>query len=241
MFSRLPQALASPLRHLPSQCAVCRGWGTQRLCAACVGLYAGPRPRCERCALAVPSGVRVCGDCVLHPPPFERALAAVDYDHPWDRLITQFKFNAALDLAAVLAQRLVEAQRAGAAASPELLLPVPLSAERLSARGFNQAWELARRVARTLQCATDAQLLLRLKDTPQQLALPSARRAANVRGAFAVEPRRLHALRDRRVAVVDDVMTSGATAAEVARTLLEAGAASVQIWVVARTPRPGEA
>jgi ComF family protein len=116
------------------------------------------------------------------------------------------------------------------------VLPVPLSAERLRERGYNQAWELARRVARSLACEADATLLLRVRDTPHQLALPRERRAANVRGAFLVEPRRVRDLRGCDVAVVDDVMTTGATGAEIARTLKQAGAHSVRLWVVARTP-----
>ena len=89
-----------------------------------------------------------------------------------------------------------------------------------------------------MPCASDARLLLRMKDTPHQLALPPDKRAANVRGVFALEPRRRHVLCGRSIAVLDDVMTTGATAAEIAATLLQAGARSVQIWVLARTPRP---
>jgi len=121
--------------------------------------------------------------------------------------------------------------------TPTLLLPVPLSGERLRERGYNQAWALARGVGRALRCEPDARLLLRIKDTPHQLALAPAKRAGNVRAAFAVEPRRLAELRGRSVTVIDDVMTTGATVGEIARVLLQAGAAEVAVWVVARTPR----
>ena len=97
-----------------------------------------------------------------------------------------------------------------------------------------------RRLARPLRCPADARLLLRIKDTPHQLALAPQRREANVRGAFAVEPLRRAELRGRSVTLVDDVMTTSATAAEVARVLLQAGAAEVDVWVVARTPAPGD-
>lgn len=240
-----PATLLAPLvrtlDRLPSQCAVCRGWALQRLCAPCIARFAAPRPRCARCAIGVPSGVAVCGACLRQPPPFERSVAAVDYDHPWDDLVQRFKFDAALDLSGVLARRLLDAVRIEGVASPDWLLPVPLSAERLRERGYNQAWELARRLARELRCASDARLLLRLKDTPHQLALPPDRRAANVRSAFAVEPRRRDAVHGRRIAIVDDVMTTGATAAEITRTLLAAGASAVQVWVLARTPLPDRA
>ena len=233
--------------HLPSQCAVCHGWGKARVCDACTLRFAARVPRCERCALRVQAPVTLCGQCLRSPPSFDSALAGVDYDHPWDRLIARFKFNAALDLAASLADLLVRAHLdSGRAhsdsgrAQPALLLPVPLSDQRLRERGYNQAWEVARRVARTLRCPADPHLLLRVKDTPHQLSLPRARRAANVRGAFAVEPRRAHELRGRSVTLVDDVMTTAATAAEISTVLKQAGAAEVHLWVVARTPSPGD-
>lgn len=233
LFSRLLDAS----RRLPSLCAVCHGWGAQRVCAACIDRFAPAQRRCQRCGLKVPPGASVCGACVGDPPPFARTLAAVDYDHPWDGLITHFKFHAALDLAPALAQRLLVAFEQSGTPAPTLLLPVPLSTERLRERGFNQAWELARRLGRALRCDTDAHLLLRMKDTPHQLAFPPEQRAGNVRAAFAVEPRRLAEVRGRRITVVDDVMTTGATTAEIARALLQAGASEVDVWVVARTPR----
>lgn len=230
--------LSSTLHRLPTQCALCRGWSRARLCEACVGHFAVPRPRCERCAIAVPQGVAVCGACSREPPPFARAVAAIDYAEPWDDLVRRFKFDAALDLADALAGLILDAVAGSSAERPDLLLPVPLADARLRERGYNQAWELARRVAREAACATDARLLLRPMDTPHQLSLPPAKRAANVRGAFAIEPRRRATLRGLNVALLDDVMTTGATLAEAARTLRAAGAASVQVWVLARTPRP---
>jgi ComF family protein len=194
-------------------------------------------PRCQRCALEVPAGQTDCGACLRDPPPFLRSVAAFDYAPPWDHLIARFKFHAALDLGAVFADRVAAATRA-AGERPTLLLPVPLGEARLRERGYNQAWELARRVGRALQIRADARLLLRVRETPHQIALPLDRRAANVSGAFAVEPRRRGELAGQTVALIDDVMTTGATAAEAARVLLAAGAAQVQVWVVARTPRP---
>jgi ComF family protein len=227
--------------RLPSLCAVCRGWGVQRICAECLERFAVPVPRCRRCALRVPAGVRVCGACLTDPPPYARTFAAVDYDHPWDGLVTHFKFHAAIDLAPALATRMLDTLARSGAATPTLLLPIPLTAMRLRERGYNQAWELAKRLARRLHCAADAGLLLRVKETPHQLALPPELRAANVRAAFAVEPLRVAEVRGRSITLVDDVMTTGATVAEAARTLLQAGASSVDVWVIARTPRPEDA
>jgi ComF family protein len=223
---------------LPSLCAVCHGWGSRRVCADCVARFAPHVARCQRCALEVPQGSEQCGACLLDPPPFAASVAAVDYSHPWDGLITRFKFHAALDLAPALATQLLAAVRRSPVHQPSLLLPMPLSRQRLRERGYNQAWELARRIAAALHCPADAELLLRVKDGPHQLAFPREQRAANVRGAFAVEPLRASELRGRTVALVDDVMTSGATASEATCVLLQAGAASVQVWVVGRTARP---
>lgn len=186
----------------------------------------------------MPHGIDVCGACLTDPPPYAHALTAVDYDHPWDGLITHFKFHAALDLAPALAERMLHALHASGWAAPTLLLPIPLSIARLRERGYNQAWELAKRLGAALPGATvDATLLLRVKDTPHQLAFPPEQRAGNVRAAFAIEPRRRAELCGRHVTLVDDVMTTGATVAEAARTLLQAGAGEVDVWVAARTPR----
>jgi ComF family protein len=225
---------------LPSLCAVCRGWDRGRVCAACRARYAALRARCLRCALPVPDGVPVCGDCVLHPPSLDRAIASVDYGFPWDHLLAQLKFHDALDLADSLAGLMHDAVLSSDAPRVGLVVPVPLSRERLRERGFNQTWELARRVASRLRIEASATALLRVKDTPHQLSLPRDERAGNVRGAFALEPREAPLLRGQTVAVVDDVMTTGTTLGEVAQVLRRAGAREVHAWVVARTPRPGD-
>jgi len=218
----------------PGTCAVCRSWCRGRLCAPCASRFAQPRSRCAGCALPVTAGALRCGACLREPPPFDAAVAAVDYDYPWDGLLARLKFDAALDLAPAIASRLRDAVEAAGEAPPDLVLPVPLSSPRLRERGFNQAWEIARR----LPWRARADVLLRVKDTPHQIALPRAQRVANVRDAFLVEPRRAALLRDADVALVDDVLTTGATAAELARTVRRAGARRVRVWVVARTPAP---
>jgi ComF family protein len=225
-------------RRWPSLCALCRSWGEQRICTDCLRRWAPPIPRCARCALEAPAATPVCGACLLHPPPYERSVVAFDYAPPWSGAIARFKFNSALDLAPALTQQLLNAIRASGVALPELLLPVPLSEKRLRERGFNQAWEIARALGAELGRPRDARLLLRMSDTPHQLALPPDARAANVRGVFAVEPLRRAELRGKTLALVDDVVTTGATVAEITHTLLQAGAASVQVWALARTPAP---
>jgi ComF family protein len=222
--------------NLPTQCAVCRGWSAQRVCADCVQRHAAMKPRCEGCAIGVPAGVQRCGSCITAPLPFARAVAAVDYGFPWSGLVTALKFHAALDLCDGLAQLLADAVRYSAAPLPPLVLPVPLGADRQAERGMNQAWELARRVAARLQLRSHAGLLTRRVETPHLADLPRDERARAIRGAFALAPGATASLRGQTVALVDDVMTTGATAAEAARTLLGGGATSVQLWVFARTP-----
>ncbi|MCM5678758.1 ComF family protein [Schlegelella sp. S2-27] len=237
MFTSLlnPSAL---LKSLPSLCAVCLTWQAQRVCPACIARFAPKVQRCLRCAARVPDGMSTCGACLRRPPPFMLAVAAADHHYPWSRLVADLKFHAGLDLVEPLAQRLFAALqgRAGNPVSPDLILPVPLSRARLAERGYNQAWELSRWLARRLGLPAHADWLLRLRDTAHQIDLSLPQRQSNLRGAFAVQPRRLGALRGRQVAIVDDVMTTGATAGELARTLLQAGAAGVQVWVVTRTP-----
>jgi ComF family protein len=220
---------------VPTQCAVCRGWSAQRLCADCVQRHAWLRPRCGGCALPVPAGVLRCGACIREPLPFAHAVAAVDYAFPWSGLVTAFKFHAALDLADALARLLADAVRASGSALPTLVLPLPLGRERLAERGMNQAWELARRVAARLQLRAQPHLLQRRVETPHLADLPRDERAKAIRGAFALAPGASTHLHGQHLALVDDVMTTGATAAEAARALLAGGAASVQAWVLART------
>jgi ComF family protein len=240
-WARVDALGAALALHGPSVCAVCRGWGRGRVCGECLGRFAAAVPRCSRCALPLAAPTPVCGRCLGAPPPFDAALAAVDYRAPWDRLVTAFKFHDALDLARPFASAIAAAEGARGAPRPSLLLPVPLAPTRLRARGYNQAWEIARRLARALGIAAEPALLLRLRETVHQLALPPLARAGNVNGAFAVEPRRRGEITGRDVAVVDDVMTTGSTAAELARVLKQAGAKRVEVWVLARTPRPEDA
>ncbi len=229
------------LQQLPSLCAICHGWSAQRICPDCCTRFAPRLPRCRRCALQVPRGVTDCGRCLRRPPPFDSAFAAVDYAHPWAALIARLKFGEALDLAPALGSLLCSAVAAAQPpAAPNLLLPVPLAPARLRQRGYNQSWEVARHLARHFGTTADARLLLRVRETPPQQGLAMDQRAANIRGAFAVEPVRRAELQGRAVTLVDDVMTTGETAGELARMLKAAGASTVAVWVVARTPPPGE-
>jgi ComF family protein len=231
---------------LPGLCAVCRRWQAARLCEGCRLRFAAVEPRCDGCGAPLPASASMpatrCGSCVQQRRTvLRRTVVAVRYGFPWDRLIADLKFHGRLDLAPVLAQLL----QSRVASDPahhdvDLVLPVPLSDARLQERGFNQAWELARRVARGVQRPAEPAMLLRLRDTAHQPGLSAQGRRSNLSGAFLVDPRAGQRLQGRRVALVDDVLTTGATADEAAGTLLAAGARDVQLWVVARTPAPGE-
>jgi ComF family protein len=168
-------------------------------------------------------------------------VTGADYVAPWDRLITAFKFHRQVELAGALSQTIERAVLAAVpdaepARQPTLLLPVPLSRERLRERGYNQAWELARRLGRRLRIDATAHALQRSRDTAHQIGMTRREREHNLRDAFWVEPAWRAALQGRPVALVDDVLTTGATAHAASLALVRAGAASVDVWVVARTP-----
>lgn len=227
-----------PLRRFAnfggSACLVCRTWCDEGVCAACLERFAMPQQRCDGCALPVPSGVTRCGHCLLAPPVQCRTLAALSYGFPWDGLVQRFKYQAAPELAAPLARRLVAAVSAAGTGQAALLVPVPLFPSKLRERGYNQAWELARRVAAACGLPAEARLLSRVVDGPAQQGGSREQRRRQVREAFAVSPAAAVHLAGRHVALVDDVMTTGATAEAASRALLRAGAASVQVWVLAR-------
>ena len=232
----LPAAPVAARWRPPSQCEACRSWGAGPLCTDCTRRFALPVPRCPRCALPVAGGATPCGGCLREPPPFGRTHCIADYGFPWDRLIADCKFNGRPELAELLAEHLANALRHAAADRPDLIVPVPLSPARLAERGYNQAWEIARRLARGAGVPARADVLGRALHTPHQADLNRAQRMLNLRGAFTVPPRQRPVVAGRRVALVDDVLTTGATAREAAHALLRAGAAAVDVWVVARTP-----
>jgi len=237
MFSRwAARPLTSLLARLPSQCEVCRAWPSRRVCDACVARFAPPAARCGTCALPIPEGVARCGECVGEPPPLDACLAACTYAWPWPDCIAQFKFRGEAGWAGPLATLMRSVPWVEPALEQcDSVLPMPMAPARLRERGFNQALELARRLA---PGKTDATLLLRTRDTPAQIGLARAERLRNLRGAFAVEPLRAGQLQGRRIVLVDDVMTTGASLFSAATALRLAGAAHVTAIVFARTGPP---
>lgn len=220
--------------QVPSRCEVCRAWPAQPVCEDCVARFAQPQPRCRRCALSVPAGVDECGACLKDPPPLDACHAAVAYAYPWAGLIARYKFQGQPGWAAGFATLMRSAPWVEPALErAQRVLPMPLSRERLAERGFNQALELAKRLAPGHK--VDADLLLRVRDTAPQTALDRGERTANVRDAFAVDPLQAGRLRGADVVLVDDVMTSGASLHAASLALRQAGAAHITALVFART------
>jgi len=233
MLGKLAQRFATLV--FGGSCYLCRGAAAGVLCAECdADLPRLAAPACPRCALATRDGA-LCGRCLAQPPAYDETLAALAYAFPADVLVQALKFRSELALAPFLGALL--ASRLPRGARVDFILPVPLSATRLRERGFNQALEIARHVATATGCALAPQLAERSRDTPPQVDLPLVERARNVSGAF----RCTRALPGAEVALLDDVMTTGATLDELAATLKRAGAARVVNWVVARTPPPADA
>lgn len=221
------------MRLVPSQCAFCHAWPAQRVCAACMARFTPPQRRCPTCALVLPVDVPACGICLRTPAPLDQCLAAVDYAYPWAQAIGQFKFQGDPGWAGTLAALIQGIPWADPVLqAADIVLPVPLSRQRLQERGFNQALLLARHLAPD---KTDATVLLRVRHTPAQMPLRRAERLQNLRGALVVEPLRQAAVAGRRVVLVDDVMTTGATLHASAQALRQAGATHICAIVAART------
>lgn len=230
---------------LPNRCALCGNLSRGVICAACDAAYWNEaRLRCGVCA--VPLGTARprsraadyrCDACRTTPPPFDATLALADYRAPLDGLARGLKFHARLALgaefAARLAQRIDDTDAMQRAGGFDVVAPVPLSHGRLVARGYNQAWAIARPLARRLGVRADAALLARVAETAPQSRLDRRARRDNMVAAFAVAGD----VACRHVALVDDVMTSGATLAAAAHALKAAGAARVTNLVALRTAR----
>ncbi len=217
-------------------CILCgdRGHASRELCAGCLRDLPWNCYACEHCAAPLPPATPgiPCGTCLKAPPPWDRALSPLLYTWPLDRLLQRFKFNGDLATGRLLGGLLADFL-AAAAIKPDLLIPVPLHAMRLRERGFNQALELAQPVSRRLQLAIAQDLCVRTRDTAVQSRLDAAARQRNLRDAFAIRC----PLDGAHVAILDDVVTTGATVTALANTVRQAGALQVQVWSLARAAR----
>lgn len=241
MLSLLARLRPAWLCHTPS-CLLCRAWaGSLPICDGCLAELPWLAGHCLVCALPLPTNGLPCGDCLKRPPPFTRVEAPWRYDFPVDSLITRFKHQGHWPLGRLLgellAYHLANAFNEGLP-RPQALLPVPLAMPRLRRRGFNQAQMLGRWLSDELRIPLQEGWLQRIEDGPPQQGLDAAARRRNLRRAFALAPD-AH-VKGLHLALVDDVLTTGTTARVLARLLMRAGAARVDVYCLARTPRPGE-
>jgi len=217
---------------LAPRCLVCSEAGVDGLdlCRWCRAELPWNEQACARCALPLVAGAD-CPRCQAEPPPFTLAHAAFRYEFPVDRLLPRFKFHADLAAGALLATLLQWSLDPGQ--WPQALLPVPLHRSRLRRRGYDQALELGKALARETKLPLLATRLRRVRRTQAQTELGASARRRNVAGAFALAP---GPPLPAHVALVDDVLTTGATAGECAHLLLDAGVARVDLWTVASAP-----
>ncbi len=218
-------------RLLPAQpCLLCATMNHDSLCCAACDAEL-PRltvAHCPICALPTHAG-EVCGQCLKQPPHFDHTVAAFSYRFPVNQLIKALKFHERLILVNFLADELAP----HIAARADCIIAMPLHPSRLRERGFNQSQLLAARIAKRLNIPLLTDVCQRVRDTPPQSSLPWKERDKNMRHAFAVSPGA--PVRGKHIAIVDDVMTTGASMGELARALKQAGANEVSAWVVART------
>ena len=225
-------------------CLLCSELAEQHypLCAACEQELPWLDEYCLRCALPLPMAGLICAQCSRRPPAFQQVIAPWHYGFPLDTLISRFKHNSQWPLGRLMAELLglhMHHRYQEGLPRPDLLLPVPLARRRLRERGFNQAGMLGRWLSKALVIECDERLLLRTRETPAQQSLDARARRRNLRQAFALSSEA--ALKGRHVAVIDDVMTTGATAQAIAQLLHQAGARRIDVYCLARTAKPGQA
>jgi ComF family protein len=253
LFASLLQISWSPIRYagyslqrlLPSHCCLCSGvikdTDLPNLCTGC--LYDLPfmarQPRCQSCGLGLASSGDHCGQCLHQPPNFSRSYIPFLYQYPVDRLIQGFKYRRQLANGELLSKLLADylsycADENPEWQAPDLIIPTPMHWMRRWKRGFNQADIVARSLSRQLEIPLADRLITRRNRTPSQQGLNREQRQRNLRNAFTITTPALVA--GKRIALVDDVVTTTATMRELSRLLRKAGAADVQVWALARTP-----
>lgn len=217
----------------PSCCVLCAAVGLagRDLCNCCEALLPFQDSACPQCAAVLTQTSLLCGNCLKNPPLFDRSYALFRYQEPVSSLIHKLKFNARLVYARLLSDLWLQRYRDQIRMLPECIIPVPLHASRLRKRGFNQALVLAEPIAKALGIPLDMQHCVRIRNTDSQTGLAISERRTNLYKAFALKP----GLKAKRVALLDDVMTTGSTVEALAAVLKEGGVEQVDVWVMART------
>ncbi|MBC3882395.1 ComF family protein [Undibacterium sp. LX40W] len=226
---------------LPSRCQLCSERTEGAVCPQCAeDFIIARKSRCDQCGIQLTDADndQKCGECLKTSPFYDFTIVGTDYVPPIDELVQRLKFGQQLPIAQLMAftirESIITKQDR---LLPSIIAPVPLGRLRLTERGFNQSWEVVRHLSEQLGIPKQACLLSRIRETQAQSLIPLTQRSANTRGAFVCNMTFKHQILDRHVGVVDDVMTTGATLNEVAKTLKRAGATTVTNFVFARTPR----
>ena len=220
---------------LPPTCILCgdKGMGHMDLCQSCHDAQIETGCHCYCCAKQFSNenlNLHLCGDCQKNPPAFDKTFAPYIHQGAIRYLINQCKFNGAYKNSRVLGLLLANYLRNHSDTLPELIIPVPLHPERYQQRGFNQTLEISKIVARELSISVDNTSCLHIKNTPHQISLTAKQRRKNIKNAFQI----IKAPRAKHIAILDDVMTTGATANELAKILKSSGVSQVDVWVCAR-------
>jgi ComF family protein len=201
------------------------------VCRACLNeLPRHPKTSCLQCGLS--SGGQLCGSCISSPPDFDVTTSVFLYEFPINAMMQRYKYGNMLSLCAFFGQLLSEKINLE---SVDIIIPMPMHPTRIKERGFNQALEIAKVLCKKSKEKLDFESVERIKLTPPQASLPLKERVKNIKGAFKVKGDKPDKIQGKRIAIVDDVMTTGASLNELAKTLKKAGAAHVECWVIART------
>ena len=235
-------------RHLfPCECKICRQTSAELVCKQCQANLHLPPDVCHQCGeslanrrIQAKDTVNHCGTCISQPPAYSKTIFAFTYAGVAARLVQQFKFKEDLILTQFLAQHICEQviTQCTSQALPDVLIPIPLHAKRLKERGFNQSLELAKHIGRQLNIPVFKHCLKRKRATSQQSGLNRKARQRNIQGAFdfsCPKPAREMYLKNKHIAIVDDVITTGATVREAAKVLKRAAPGNISVYAIAKT------
>jgi ComF family protein len=219
----------------PPTCILCGAPSNRKidLCIACANDLPFLKNYCIRCAQPLSEDQTLCGACLNNQLTFIRTFALFHYQTPIDQLILGLKFNNRLVNARILGGLLANylCDQYQSKDEPEAIIPVPLHSARLCERGYNQALEIARPIAKKLKIKIDYSSVVRIKDTSAQASLPAKKRRQNIKQAFSVEKIKSY----KHVAVIDDVITTGNTAMELCKVLYQNGISKIDIWCCAKS------
>ncbi len=226
------------IQHIRApHCVFCNSKTQQTLdlCDACYQDLPWIKWACYRCGLPLAINSKIyCGACQQHPPPFDRTISLFHYNYPADQLIIGLKFQEKLNygrmLGSLLGARILREYQTSSL--PDVIIPVPLHNQRLKERGYNQAREIAHFCSKKTGIPLKTNCCKRIRNTTKQTGLHAAQRKQNLKHSFAITNK----LTVNSIAIVDDVMTTGATLSEISNTFLRAGVKNIHLWCIARTP-----